>query len=411
MPPRGWAAPLVVAVLLVAVLLGLSGFRGSDATVPGEDLPDLGPDPLEVARLIVGDFATAWNEGDVAALDRLIADDWDTVVLPGLADARVNPRDGRDELTDGLAFLSATTAFTLGPCDVEAAPPVSAATAVVHCGEAGLRGIYLDAVERNIWEGTGTAAAEATGMTFRLRDREIIAIETAVPAFTPQAYCLWAEEARPDTAPALFDLHCHPLATGATAAAHGELAAGFLDAAPPLPSHRTARARLAASYVARFAEHHNLGNTGTAAGWLSPRVRAADLPGFPGGPLDTEPAAFLPWSAAVQTLEVGPCTVAVDGDRTVVTCPDLTVSRLGAAPLLQPTRFTLEASPARRRVARASVRIVEVESLGEGPAWPASICDDLRRSDPAMAGLAFAADCTPVYTREAGRALAAALES
>jgi hypothetical protein len=414
-PPRRGPTSAAAIVLLLIVLVGLNGFRGSDATAPREDLPDLGPDPLEAARLVVGGFAAAWNDGDVGALDGLIAADWDTILLPGLADDRLNQRDGRDELTDGLAFLTAVTTFTLGPCEVGSAPPASAATAVVHCEEAGFRGDYLDAVERNIWEATEAATgtiADATGITFRVRDREIIAVEAAVPAFTPQAYCLWAEETHPDTAPGLFDLHCHPVTTGATGPAHAELAGDFLAADPALPSHRTARARLAAGYVDRFAEHHNLGDTRTAAGWLSPEVPASGLPGFAGGPHDTDPAGFLPWSAAVQWIDIGPCSIETGDAHTIVTCPELTVSGpLVAGPLPQPTRFTLESSRTRGRVARATARIVEVEPLGRRQVPLATICGELRRSDPSVAEQVFSADCSPVYSREAGRALAAILES
>lgn len=412
-PPRPKSPAVAAGLLLVGVLASLGIFRGSGSAVSEDTVPDLGPDQLELARLVVLEFATAWNRGDIAAVDALIAEDWRSIVLPGLLDPRFTAEDGRPALIDGISFLSGVAGISLGPCDAELAPPDAGTAAVVRCPEAAFDGRYLDAVARNIWDPppSGIDVTETTsGIDFGIRGNRILHIDGGSPAFTPQAYCIWAEQTHPEAA-SLFDLACHPATGVADAGAHARLAEGFLAAGSPLPSTRLTNARLAAWYVDRFVEHHNIGDTPTALEWLSRRVPASNLPGFAGA--DAEPAMtdYLRWSARLVRIDAGECSVEYGGSHTIVTCPQMAVDGpLAGGPLPQPTRFTITSSPDRGPLARAFDRIVGVERLSDDLLPVEETCRELQSRNPAAAALAFAGDCRPVYTAEAAAALAAMLE-
>jgi hypothetical protein len=407
-PAGGRLGPAIaVAVVAGAALLALGSFRGSGTVVPDETIPEVVPDQIEAAFVAVDEFAAAWNRGDAAAAASLVAGEWDSVLLPGFADSQFTPRDGRAALESGIAFLSSVTRLSLGPCDAVAPSPDSRATTDLRCDDGGLEGDYLDAVARNIWEDIRPMPDRGEpGLTFGIRGDRIISIEAGGPGFAPQAYCIWAEQNRPADAGSLFDLWCRPDTTAAAAAIHAQLAAEFVAEGAPLPSRRLTDARLAAAYVDRFAEHHNLGDVFTARGWLSQDVDASDLPGFPDG--DAEPTVdeFLAWSARLLEIDVGACEVAYSPESTVVTCSEMTVGGpLLDDPVAQPTRFTL--SPGSRRpVARAPERILAVEPLGGDPVPVEQICRLLEETDREAAAAVFTADCTPVYPAAASSAAA-----
>jgi hypothetical protein len=404
-------APLVVAVALAAVGVVTSFGGGGESDQPDEAIPT----SLEAAIQVVEQFAEAWNRGDADAVGDLIIDDWDSIQLPGFSDPFFAPADGRPALTNGIAFLTAVAGFLSGPCDAELAPPDSRATAVVRCHDADFGGDYLDAVRRNVWDeappGLGFGRwVPVPGVTFGIQGDRIVAIESVSHRFTPQAYCIWGDQARPELAASLFDLHCRPATTPSAGGAHAEAAEAFGAAGSPLPSWRLAEARLTASYVDRFVEHHNLADTHTAQGWLSPAVSPADLPGFAGAADEPAVADYLQWSARLMEIQSGECAVEYGGDFTVVTCPHMTVTGpLLDEPLSQPTRFTLGSTNGGERVARAFARIVAVEPLNGLLVPVEQVCRDLRQSHPAAASGAFTEDCSPVYTREAADTLAVAL--
>ena len=389
---------ITVAVLAGAALLALGSFRGSGTCVPEETPPEVVPDPTETALLVAEEFAAAWNRGDATTAADLIGEEWEGVLLPGFADSQFGPEDGRAVLEEGIAFLSAVTRMSLGPCEASVPPPGSRATADIRCENGALDGDYLDAIARNIWDDIRPMPGRGEpGIAFGVRGDRIVSLEAGGPGFAPQAYCIWAEQNRPADAAALFDLWCRPDTTAASGTIHADLAAAFVADGAPLPSRALTNARLAAVYVDRFAEHHNIGDIFTARGWLSHDVRASDLPGFPGG--DAEPTVdeFLAWSARLLEITVGECSVDYSVASTVVTCPDMAVGGpFLAESVAQPTRFTL--SPAARRpVARAPERILSVEPLGEDPIPVERICRFLEESDPETAAISFTADCSPVY--------------
>jgi hypothetical protein len=389
---------ITVAVLAGAALFALGSFGGSGTAVPQETVPEVVPDPTEAAFVVVDEFAEQWNSGNAAAAVSLIGAEWDSVLLPGFTDSLFVPEDGRAALEDGIAFLSSVARLSLGPCDAVAPDPGARATTDIRCEDGALEGDYLDAIARNIWEGIRPMPDRGEpGVTFGVRGDRIISIEAGGPGFAPQAYCIWAEQSRPEDADSLFDLWCRPNTSAAAAAVHAELAAAFVAEGTPLPPRRLTDARLAAVYVDRFAEHHNLGDVFTARGWMSQRVEAADLPGFPAGSNEPTVDEFLAWSTRLLEIDVGECEVDYSVESTVVTCRDMTVGGpMLAEAVAQPTRFTL--SPASRRpVARAPERILAVEPLGGDPIPVERICRLLQGSDPAAAGAVFTADCAPDY--------------
>jgi hypothetical protein len=419
-PParRRWTAPAmaVTALATIGLLATAGAYRGSVATDGEETIPDLGPSPLEAALLVAEDFAAAWNRGDAAAADALIADEFDWVTLPGLTDPHFGPRDTRAALGDGVRFLTSVTALQLGPCDAEVAPPDGRASVLVRCEDAEFRGDYLDAVRRNIWEASlpepiARAGDAPPGMVFAVDRGAIVGIDLDLDRYAPQAYCIWAEEERPEAAATMFDLHCRPITSPANGAAHADAAAAFVAAGAPLPTRELAEARVAAAYVDRFVELHNVVDTLTARSWLSASVEAADLPGFP-GPAATPPIAdYLAWSGRLIDIETGRCTVEISGERTIVTCPDMTAGgRLLGERLPQPTRFVIDANRRGNPVARAQGRILAIEPLSDDPALLDELCRRLRSERPATADLAFDDACTPTYTITAADALAAALQ-
>jgi hypothetical protein len=414
-PKRPWPvlATAVLIALGVGALVVLTNFQGSGAIAPEETLPDVGPDPLETAVRVVEEFAAAWNVGEVTTAESLISDDWDTVVLPGFQDPWFHSGEGRKSLSDGIAFLSPLTRLSLGSCQSEFAPSDSAATAVVHCDEADFVGNYLDAVWTNAWRdlqpGLALIKDERTpGMSFGVREDRIVSIDIEVGVFAPQAYCIWAEQTHPEAA-SLFDLHCHPRPAGLEAPAHAELAEAFMAAGAPLPSYQLAEARLAASYVDRFVELHNLVDTATVGAWLSTSVSAGDLPGFPGAANEPQLSDYLPWSARLLELATGECTIEIDVGVTIVTCPEMSVAGpLVSEPLRQPTRFVIASNRRGSPVARAYGRILAVEPLGDEMVPIEEIC--LRLQGSSASASAFADGCNPVYSAEGAEALTAALE-
>jgi hypothetical protein len=408
---RSRVAPVAAATLLLGVLVGVSGFRGSDATAPGDDLPDLGPDPLETAQLVVGDFAVAWNDGDLGALDRLVADEWGSIVLPGFLDPRFVGT--RDELRDAVAFLTSVATLSLGPCDSEPAPPDGNATALVRCAEAGFSGDYLDALRLDFRVDPVVLADSEPipGITFEIRDDRIIDLDTHAQDFAPQAYCAWAQGVDAALAASLFDLYCYPTTTGANGTAHAEAATRFMAAGAPLPSPETVEARYVASYVDRFVENLNLGAPYAVLRWLSGGVGTAALPGYAGAAEEPFIADYLEWVSILFEIETGQCSVGFEAGSTVVTCPDLTV----AGPLLeeshpQPTRFTLVDSVTRETWGQPFERIVAVERLTEDLVPVAEVCRRVQRLRPSVAAQAFTDDCLPVYKRTAAETLATVLE-
>ena len=70
--PRWPIAAGAAALLVVAALVGLGAFSGSGTVVSEETVPDVEPGPVETAMGLVEEFATAWNGGDTAGLERLI---------------------------------------------------------------------------------------------------------------------------------------------------------------------------------------------------------------------------------------------------------------------------------------------------------------------------------------------------
>jgi hypothetical protein len=391
----------VVAALVVAVLTALGAFRGSGSQ------PEEVPDSLEETALrLVDEFAAAWNRGDAAAADGLVADEWASVALPGLTDPWFAPEDGREGLTEGLTFLSLATDLSLGRCSSAVPPPDAVTEAVVTCPEAAFGGAYLTAVRRNAWTAE-TSHQTVSGMVFGIRGNRIVAIEIEDRSFSPQAYCIWAEASRPAAAAALFDLHCRPVTAAENAAGHIELAGEYLAAGAPVPTADRAEARLSALYVDRFVEHHNLGDTLTIRGWLSRGVRAADLPGFAGG-TDAEVADYLSWSSRLVEIRAGACTVEAGDATTTVTCPGMTVAGpMFAEPVPQPTRFVLASANNPRAIARAYARILAVEPLADDTVPVQDACQRLQLTD--LAGASFTADCEPVYTKEAADLLVAVL--
>lgn len=404
-------APMAALVLLLAVLVGLSGFRGSDATAPGEELPDLGPDPLEKARLVVGDFAEAWNEGDLTVLDRLIADEWDSIVLPGFLDPRFVGE--REELRDAITFLSSVAGLSLGPCDAVEAPPDTRATALVRCEEAGFDGDYLEALWRDFRVDPAFLgdSGPVPGITFEILEDRIVGLDTDAQDFAPQAYCNWAQGVDSGYAASLFDLYCYPTTTAATGPGHAAASERFIAAGAPLPTSEAVEARFVASYVDRFAENLNLGSPYAVLRWLSAAVDPGQLPGYAGSTEEPLIADYLEWVSALVEIETGGCTVDVAPGSTVVTCPDLTLrGLLLEEPLPQPTRFTLVDSVTREHWGQPFDRIVSVERLAGELVPVTEICHRVRRLRPAVASQAFTDDCLPVYNRTAAEALAAVLE-
>jgi hypothetical protein len=413
-PSRRWLAPFVVVALLVGVLVSLGAYRGSDATVSREELPDLGPGPAESARLVVGEFAVAWNRGDVDTVESLIADEWESIALPGFLDSRFTPMDGRQDLRDGIRFLTSVAQVSLGACNAAVAPPDSSATAVVRCDEAEFHGDYLDALGQDfrLREEPGAVRSQpAPGITVAVRNSHIVSIDTDAQSFFPQAYCLWVEQARPDLAASLFDLYCYPATTPANGEAHAELAGSFVNAGSPLPSARLVEARLVASFVDRFVTDHNLNHPFTVLRWLSPELSPTDLPGYTGSDEPPRMVDYLLWSTQLIDIETGDCPVSHDDGFTIVTCADLTLSGvLFDEPTEQPTRFVLVDSMTREVWGQPFDRILAVERLSQTPPPVEEACRRLRRSDPITAAATFTADCVPIYTQEAADILATALE-
>ncbi len=393
---------MVVAVTLV----GFGAFDGS-----GTAEPDPIPTAAESALLAVEEFAMAWNRGDADVVDGFIAEEWETIVLPALAGPVLRPEDGREALTEAIGFLTSLTSLSLGPCAAEMSPPDSPTTAVVRCDEAVFGGHYLEAVRSSIWHDIAAPAPDP-GIVFGVRGDRLLGIATDAGGFAPQAYCIWAEQTRPDAAATLFDLHCRPITAAGQAELHAELAAGFLAAGAPLPSRHLTEARLNALYVDRFVEHHNLQDTYTAQNWLSHTVGATTLPGFAGTGNVEVPSVddYLSWSATLLQIDAGTCTVEPGTVTTVVDCPGMSVSGpLFDEPLPQPTRFVLSTAHRGGTIARAYGRIVAVEPLADVPVPIEDVCRRLQQTDPTAASLAFDDDCTPVYTGRAADVLATAL--
>jgi hypothetical protein len=416
-PPRRGvvAASVVLLLLVVGVLLGVGHYDDLAEEAPEETIPDIGPDPLEQALLVVEDFAAAWNGGDAAAVGDLIPEEWEWIQLPGLSDGWLTTRDGRAQLETGIGFITSVSRISLGRCDAELGPPDSPTTAVVRCNDAGFVSDYLDALERNMWEDTGPRSPSRwgprrPGILFGIQRGSVISVELETDPYTPHAYCVWAELNHPERAAFLFDLHCRPNTTEATSDAHAELAEAFMAAGAPFPTRQVAEARLAASYVARFAELHNLVDTATVDAWLSPQVEAASLPGFAGGEAPAV-ADYLTWSARLMDISTGLCSVEFGDGVTVVTCPDLTVAGvLFDQPVPQPTVFTVDSNRRGDPVARSRGRILAVEPLSDDHVPIEEICRRLRGLQPTAAAAAFADECTPEYTRDAAVALAKMME-
>ena len=406
-PPA--AAPVLV-VLVVGLLFGLGAFAASGASSAENTLPD----PRDSGVRVVERFAAAWHQADLGAIDTLIGEDWESIALPGFTSPTFQAEDGRAGLSDRIEFLTSVATLSLGRCDSALAPPDSRATVVVTCTKASFEGAYLEAVWRNAWAELALQATvdsnSTPGIEFGLRGDRIISVAGDSIPFAPQAYCIWAEEAHPEIAPELFDLHCLPVTTADSATAHAVLAQAFLDAGAPLPSLALSRARLIAQYVDRFAELHNLGDTLTLRSWISYDVDASDLPGFPGSEADPDLSDYLLWSIRLIEIDPGDCTIELLDGVTIVTCPNLVVtSPLASEGLLQPTRFTL-ARPERGRAARNRARIMAIEPLGDRTGLPiVQTCLDLRASAPESAAAAFSEECQPIYTREGANALLEAL--
>jgi hypothetical protein len=397
----------VVVGLVVGGLALLGAFRG-----PGDEVPeDHVPDAAETALLTVEEFASTWNTGDGPAVERLIAGNWTSVVLPGFADPRFEAEDGRGALAEGIRFLSSVARLSLGPCHAEVAPPDSGSTAVVDCSEARFEGDYLDAVARNIWtDRNGPGPDLGQGMRFEVTGDRLVSWEGGNGPYSPQAYCIWAEQARTEAATSRFDLHCRPSTRPADARVHVELAAQFLAAGAPLPTGAEAEARLSALYVDRFVEHHNLGDAATIRGWLSHEVGPGDLPGFAGAAVEPAMADYLLWSTRMLDLHAGTCEVEWNDSRTIVTCPDMMITGpLLAGPLARPTRFVLASSNRPGAVARAYGRVLAVEPLFDDVLSVDATCRRVRLAHPDVASSAFDDACHPVYTKDAADLLAAAL--
>lgn len=407
-PARHRVAPPAVAILVLGVLIALGAYRGSTATAPDEELPDPGPDQLERATLVVGDFAVAWNEADLEALDGMVADDWDSIGLPGFLDARFVPSDGRPALRDGLAFLTAVAGLTLGPCEAEVAPPEAEAATLVYCDQASFRGDYLAALGRDFRR--AEPAEPVPGVAFGIRNDRIVSIDTDAQAFAPQAYCLWTESTRPRPDQSMFDLSCYPVTTAATGPAHAEAAAAFLAAGAPLPSQEAVEARYVASYVGRFVENFNVGDPLAGIRWLSSGLTPAGLPGFAGAVEEPAVSDFLAWGSRLMSIDTGPCDVQFGAGPTIVTCPDMTLGGLlFEEPQPEPMRFTLVDSVTRES-GDGFERIVRAERLSGEPVGLGEVCRRVQRLRPTVAAVVFTDDCHPVYTAETAGVLATVLQ-
>lgn len=388
---------------LVAGGLQALGAMSGSGTPPDETVPDLGPDPLEQAIAVVEEFALAWNERDSATVTSAIAAERPgSIVLPGLMYPRFGPPLEPGQLADAVAFLTGIARISLGRCEAEPAPADLGETVVVRCGDARFEGDYVEALRRAAPED-----ADPEGITFAVLGTRIVAISASGGSYDPAAYCVWAEQ--DGAGLALFDLHCHPTTTAASAGSHARTAAAFMAAGGPVPVRETIDARLVATFVDLFVDRHNAGRPLAALPWLSPEVSARDLPGFAGAARDPDIRDYLLWSARLLRIELGECSVEMGGRFTTVTCPDLTV----AGPLLdgphpQPTRFTLAASASRNLRLQPVGVITDIEPLGGRPLPLEAICRRLQQSDPAAAALAFTEDCSPVYTTEAAAVLVAA---
>jgi hypothetical protein len=409
-PGRRWpAAAAAVAVVVVGALAGLGALSGSGGNVSEETVPEVGPGPVESAMLVVEEFAAAWNQGDAAVADGLVADDWDLMLLPGFLDPRFSMNDGRPALSEGIAFLAAVTRLSLGPCRAEVSPPDEETTAVVRCDEAEFRGDYLEALE--VGARVRRDRPEGRGISFGIAEGEIISIDATAGLFSPQAYCIWAGQTHPELADTLFDLYCYPEATAASGTAHAELAAEFVVSGRPHPSPEMTEARLAAAFVARSVENLNEGNPLTPLRWMSGDVSAEDLPGYAGAAEVPGIADFLLWTGRLLDIEPGTCSVRFEGEHTVVTCPEMSVEGpIVGEPQPQPTRFTLLSSLTRVSFTQSFHRIVGVEPLDDTDLRLEETCRRLRNTHPSTASQAFGGNCTPIYSRDAAEALAAALE-
>ena len=395
------AAVTVLAIGMAGLLVGFRSTGG--ASVPVETVPPVVPDLRESARLVVGDFVTAWNEGDATAAAELIAADWDRVMLPGFADALFNQRDGREELEEAIGFLTRVATLSLGPCDARIAPPDDRASALLVCEEAGFEGPYLEAVAVNIWSDLRPESAPVgiDGMVFEIRDGRILGIEVDTTRYTPQAYCMWRESQPSGAAGTFFNVRCHPTTDPADAGFHAEAAGRYLEAGAPLPTRRDAFYRLIAGFVEQFVDYHNAGAVFDIERWIAGGVDPSAFPGFAGGSAG-ELNDYLQWTTRLAHIEAGDCSVDVGSAATIVTCPELTVSGpVFAGETLQPTRFVLD-HPTAGRGRPARGWITGMERLA-GRADLTATCRAL--AGTAAASAAFDADCNPIYTRTAAEAI------
>lgn len=406
---------VVATVAVVGVLLSLGGFSKSSGpgSSDGDSGIDLPTDDHANVFAVVEEFAAAWNDGDAVAAVAVISDDWEAIQLPGVTDGWLSPADGRPALSETIAFLTATTELSLGTCDANLSPPEATTTAVVRCRDAAFRGDYLDAVTTNIWGNlrpAPTGADDEPGLTFEIRGDRITALSGRGDLFAPQAYCIWAEADRPDLATVLFDLHCRPIVDASAGSVHAEVAAAFVAEGSPLPPRAAADARLAAGYVDRFFASHNIGDIESAANWLALDVTASDLPGFPVSAIEPALFEYLAWSSTLFRIDTGACMVAAGAGETLVTCEDLRISGvLHAEPAVVPTRFVVNSVSSGGPIAGVRGRILSMTVLEPVPTSLQEVCAELRASAPAMANRAFAADCTPIYSRDAASAIATAL--
>lgn len=372
----------ISAMAALAVVLVILSFN---ETPPSEER--LSDQALDA----VSDLEAALDDGDVAAVENLLAPEWVVLDLPG-SGQRILP--GR-EASGAIQFYVETVDIDVAGCEVE--PATEPITHLVEC-EFSVGGDLAVAL----------GYESAAGVKVGVDGDEIVSLfqESDKDVAPGGDYCIWAEVERPDDAIGAFDLKCLP--TG-DASVHQRLAAEFVKAGRPEPSAEELESRGSVGLVAAMeAFQHDPKELATIFLEDWPLVRYPGL--MPGRLRPPFPSVseYLAWSDVAYEVELGSCEVAtrMRNGGFEIECPEAwwsgaLVANLGLDPISQPIGFYVD-----------DARITGV-SGNTSPTLETAVvglCKWARANRVDRAAIAFRADCAPNYTPDGATEIVALAE-